>query len=141
MKFIKAFIVLLYLCSFSLLINAQEKIEIGWLELGVTEFYLQLNEKYDELLIDVRPYKDYRKERIPGAILASTIDELYQIVDTLDFEKPIYLYCEYGDRSADASKLLIYKGFKYIYNLSEGLLGWKEHELVTDKTKLPRKRF
>ena len=57
MKFIKAFIVLLYLCSFSLLINAQENRDISWEELGVTEFYLQLNEKYDELLIDVRPYK------------------------------------------------------------------------------------
>jgi rhodanese-related sulfurtransferase len=42
----------------------------------------------------------------------------------LDKNEKYILVCRSGNRSATASKLLIEKGFKEIYNLSGGMNGW-----------------
>jgi rhodanese-related sulfurtransferase len=43
----------------------------------------------------------------------------------LDKEIPIYLYCRSGGRSNKAARQLISLGFKEIYDLQGGYLGWK----------------
>ena len=103
------------------------------------EFYIKLYQSSNPLLLDVGEYKDYRKERIPGAVLATTYDELFSLTDTLDRERPVFIYCAYISRSITASKLINNLGFSNVYVLINGIAGWKKPGFETDKKRI-RKR-
>ncbi|MBE9510261.1 MAG: rhodanese-like domain-containing protein [Bacteroidetes bacterium] len=103
------------------------------------EFYIKLHQSSNPLLLDVGEYKDYRKERIPGAVSTATYDELFSLTDTLDREQPIFIYCVYISRSITASTLLNNLGFSNVYVLINGIAGWKELELETDKKSISKR--
>jgi len=90
----------------------------------------------NEVLIDVRSYKEFRVERINNAILAGNSEELLAITDTLDFEQPLFIYCEEESRSITACSILIGRGFKQIHILKEGIFGWKQQGLAVDNSKI-----
>ena len=100
---------------------------------------MQLHENH--IVIDTRTYEEYRIERISGAFLAENSEELYKISDTLDFDFPVFIYCSDNIRSVTASEMLAKKGFTRVYNLEEGLFGWKRNGLKLDTNKLKRKRM
>ena len=109
--------------------------------LDPNEFYIKLYQSPNPLLLDVGEYKDYRKERIPGAVLATTHDELLSLTDTLDRERLIFIYCAYISRSITAYTLLNNRGFSNVYVLIDGIVGWKELGLETDKKRIRRKEW
>jgi rhodanese-related sulfurtransferase len=43
------------------------------------------------------------------------------------------LYCAGGGRSADASEILISKGFKHVVNLEKGFADWKKQNFEIEK--------
>ena len=104
------------------------------------EFYIKLYQSSNPLLLDVGEYKDYRKERIPGAVSAATHDELVSLTDTLDLERPIFIYCIYISRSITASSLINNLGFSNVYVLINGIAGWKELGLETDKKRIRKRK-
>ena len=104
------------------------------------EFYIKLYQSSNPLLLDVGEYKDYRKERIPGAVSAATHDELVSLTDTLDLERPIFIYCVYISRSITASSLINNLGFSNVYVLINGIAGWKELGLETDKKRIRKRK-
>ena len=135
MKFrIGAIAVLMLLSS---LVPAQEKETFR--SLNAEEFYLKLYSEYNPVLIDVRTPDDFLKERIPGAILAETRSDLTSIADTIDGDRPLFLYCEYNQRSTAACSLLVEKGFRNVYNLEGGLIQWRLLEYELDKKKIKNK--
>jgi thioredoxin 1 len=89
------------------------------------EFYIQMHLHDYYILIDVRTRMEYRISRIPGAILAGKDAVLYSLTDTLDQETPLLLYCTTHTRSLSAAKVLAERGFKNIFVLDPGILGWK----------------
>ncbi|MBA7566372.1 Thiosulfate sulfurtransferase GlpE [subsurface metagenome] len=129
------FIFLLTLPGFT-----QEKQSGDFQEVDVHEFFIQMNLVENEVLIDVREYKEYRKVRIPHAILAPNSSELFRLADTLDFEQPLFVYCDDSNRSTTACALLVEMGFEKVYLLRDGLIAWKKRELHVDIKKLRRKR-
>ena len=100
------------------------------------DFYIKLHQTSNPLLLDVSEYKNYRKERIPGAVSAATDDELFSLTDTLDRERPIFIYCVYTSRSITVCKLLKKRGFSNLFILVDGITGWKKLELETDKKRI-----
>lgn len=109
-------------------------------ELDVHDFFIQMNLVDHEILIDVRSYEEFRVERLKHAILASTPEDLDRLSDTLDFEQPLFVYCDDSFRSTTACGMLVEKGFIHVYLLADGLFAWKKRGLETDKRKLTRKR-
>ena len=89
-------------------------------------FRIKIYEFNNEIIIDVRTKKEFEESKISEAILAENSKILNQISDTLDFDTPILIYCEYGDRSITACELLSRKGFKHLYNLKNGLIDWRK---------------
>lgn len=87
----------------------------------------------DVQVLDVRTKEEFYAGRIPGAqnICVSSAD-FKEKVKILDKNKPVYLYCKSGGRSAKAAKLLKDMGFKEIYDMSGGIEIWKESGLKTD---------
>ena len=104
------------------------------------EFYLQMHLYENPLIIDTRTYREYRKERIPTAVLAENPEELLRIVDTLDRDYALLVYCSDNYRSPVACRILAEKGFSNIYNLEEGLIGWKRAGYTIDQKKLGKRK-
>jgi rhodanese-related sulfurtransferase len=75
-------------------------------------------------LLDIRPDKEYRQGHIPGSIRI-TLDDLGSKGRKLRKDKDIVVYCQNGNRSIWAIKRLMGMGFKNLYNLRGGYLGWK----------------
>jgi rhodanese-related sulfurtransferase len=133
----KRLLVLIFI-SVSVFANGQED-ETEYTNLGSTEFYIQIQSQPNALLLDVRLFSEYRQERIPGAILAEKKEKLVSVTDSIDKETPVFVYCEDGQRSATVSKILTQElGFTKVYNLSNGLYGWKRKGLPIDDERLKR---
>ena len=137
MKFRISTIVVLLIIPFLLLAQRQDVDSIR--NLNPEEFYLKLHSENNPVLIDSRTKDNFSKERIHGAILAESKADLISLVDTLDKGRPLFLYCEYNQRSPAACSLLIEKGFRNVYNLEGGLIQWRLLEYELDKKKIKNK--
>ncbi len=79
------------------------------------------------LILDVRTPNEFYSGHIKDAILIP----LHQLEDRVSEiasykEKDVLVYCRSGNRSTVASKILIDKGFKKLYNLRPGIKGWQK---------------
>lgn len=96
-----------------------------------------LIETKDVILIDVRTFDEYKKERIPNTLFAPDKINLLNIVETLDTVDLILLYCEEGDRSIQAANIICENtNIKYIYNLEKGIIDWKKKGYPIDKKRI-----
>jgi len=79
------------------------------------------------LLLDVRTKEEFSEERIKNA-LNIPVQELEKRLDELKKYKnfEIIVYCRSGARSRRASEILVKNGFKFVYNLSGGIIEWKK---------------
>ena len=83
--------------------------------------------KKDIQLIDVRTPAEFKQGYIEDAILVDfKADDFKTKVQELDKNKPVYLYCRSGRRSAFASTILKDLGFKEIIDLEGGYLAWSK---------------
>lgn len=85
-------------------------------------------------LIDVRTPKEYNSGYIKGAVNMHLYDrDFEQRIDTLDKEKPVYVYCKVGGRSAEAVEIMKSKGFRHIVELDGGIDAWNEAKMPVTK--------
>ncbi len=81
-------------------------------------------------LVDVRTPKEFKESHLKGAQnICVTSDDFSEKVKTLDKNKPVYVYCKKGVRSANAAKKLKKMGFTKIYDMDGGILLWEEKRL------------
>lgn len=97
-------------------------------EIGVDEAAGLIRES-NPLILDVRTPNEYHSGHIKNAKLIP----LHQIEDRLSEidnhkDKPVLVYCRSGNRSTVASEILIRNGFKKLYNLRQGIIGWQRAE-------------
>ncbi len=85
-------------------------------------------------LVDVRTLEEFNNGHLANAQNICVTDDDFQkkLVD-LDKNKPVYLYCRSGKRSAKAAKLMKELGFKEIYDMEGGYTSWEEHGFETEK--------
>ena len=85
-------------------------------------------------LVDVRTPEEYKVKHLKGAQnICVTDDDFSEKVKTLDKNKPVYVYCKMGARSADAAQKLRKLGFTKIYDMDGGILLWEENKLDSEK--------
>ncbi|SNY95303.1 rhodanese-like domain-containing protein [Flagellimonas pacifica] len=77
-------------------------------------------------LVDVRTAREFAAGHIKGAC---NIDYFNPSAFKADFaemkkDKPVYLYCQSGNRSQKAAKKLVGMGFSMIYDLKGGYRTW-----------------
>ncbi|ACJ33906.1 Rhodanese-related sulfurtransferase [Anoxybacillus flavithermus WK1] len=84
----------------------------------------QMMQKEDVVVLDVRTEEEYASGHIPGAILLP-LQQLPDRVDELNKNKTYIVVCRSGNRSAQASELLVKEGFSSIYNMTGGMNEWK----------------
>ena len=78
-------------------------------------------------LVDVRTPKEVKQGAIENAMYVNFFDTDFteKIIQKLDKEKPVYLYCRSGNRSGKACKILQEKGYE-VYNVLGGFNQWKK---------------
>ena len=76
------------------------------------------------LVLDVRESWEFRGGHVPGAKWIP-MGQIVQRIDELDSGAPIAVICETGNRSMTVAAFFDKKGFKTVYNVSEGTLGWR----------------
>lgn len=90
----------------------------------------QMNEalKSDSIqLIDVRTTDEYIESHLENSHnICVTDDDFESKAASLDRDKPVYVYCKKGGRSAKAAQILRDMGFKKIYDMKGGILLWEE---------------
>ena len=85
-----------------------------------------IKDSKDLIIIDVRRYSEFKEKKIPNAINIP-VEELEWEIEELkeSKDKPILVYCKAGHKSARACQMLEEEGFTNLYNLGQGLLGYK----------------
>lgn len=111
---------------FNSFFSPQKKQAEEFVVLDVTEYKEAVINK-DVQLVDVRTPREYRSGHLGNA---RNIDyykskQFVEAFEALNKEKPVYIYCRSGARSAKAAQKLIALGFKKIYDLKGGILNWR----------------
>lgn len=81
-------------------------------------------------LVDVRTNEEYTVSHLKGAqnicVESNDFDEMIKL---LDKNKPIYVYCKKGTKSAKAAERLKKMGFTKVYDLDGGINSWEKNKL------------
>jgi len=92
---------------------------------SVDDFNAALENEEAPQLIDVRTANEFANGSIPNAKNLDLLDGSFQnAMNSLDKNKPVYVFCAVGGRSGKASKLLKENGFTQVVDLKGGYKGW-----------------
>jgi rhodanese-related sulfurtransferase len=96
-------------------------------------YYAVYGKNADVHLLDVRTGEEYGASHLKDAQnICVTNNDFEEKVKKLDKNKPVYVYCKKGGRSATAAKILSDMGFKQVYDLQGGITNWEEKGLETE---------
>lgn len=95
--------------------------------LSAEEFEKAISEKDSVQVLDVRTPGEYSSGHIAHALLADWNDpaEFDRRIPYVDKDKPVYVYCLAGGRSAAAAAKMRQEGYKNVYELKGGINSWK----------------
>lgn len=89
--------------------------------------FKSLIEADEGIILDVRTAVEVADGHIAHAQVADVNDSTFvEKINLLPKDKAVYVYCRSGKRSLKAADILQRNGFKRIYNLKSGILGWIE---------------
>lgn len=96
-------------------------------DMNAVQFETGIVNKDSIQLLDVRTPGEYKSGHIKGALLADWNNkaEFNRRIQFVDKNKPVYIYCLAGGRSAAAAKQLRAAGYEKVYELSGGINAWK----------------
>jgi phage shock protein E len=102
-------------------VSAQEGIKT----VSANEFEKLIKGKDSIQLIDVRTPEEFKTSHIANSKNMNVLSETFlKDIEQLDKQKPVYIYCRSGKRSAKGASLMFEAGFVEIYNLDGGVLHW-----------------
>tara|TARA_Y100001933_G_C18485009_1_gene349988 strand:- start:89 stop:406 length:318 start_codon:yes stop_codon:yes gene_type:complete len=86
-----------------------------------------------QIILDVRTLEEFEEKSIPDAILANILEpsEFMRVVEKLEKNSKIFVYCRSGIRSQKACNILDQLGFKETFNLNGGILEWEKFKKTT----------
>ena len=96
------------------------------INLSETEWVKLHDESEESVIIDVRTDDEFSTGYIEGAVNIDFYmgNKFISEIDKLDKSKSYFVYCKSGARSGQTCELMKQKGFKKVYNLEGGILGW-----------------
>ena len=127
-----------FLCSY--LLTAQVPDSVMYKFLDPYYFHLQYLKEDSAMLIDVREFFEFRRNRIKDAVNLPSFKNLDITADTLDKNYALFLYCTTDTRSIQVTKFLYEKGFRKLYCLEGGIQAWRKDGYPVDKKNIRRKK-
>lgn len=94
--------------------------------LTVNEFNDKLKQTPNAQLIDVRTPGEFAGGHLENAINCDwNGDNFESQIKELDKQKPVFVYCLSGGRSASAASSMRSAGFKTVYEMNGGMIKWR----------------
>ncbi len=92
--------------------------------------YQQLiEETQNAYFLDIRTGLEYRKSHLPGFRNVNYLSlSFHKKVDSLDRDRPVFIYCQTAHRSPLVAQELIRKGFTRIIDLEGGYKNYRKWE-------------
>lgn len=98
------------------------------------EAYRLIKADANIVILDVRTAKEFADGHVAGAVnIDVNQTDFAQKIDELDRSKTYIVYCRLGIRSRKAVGIMSAKGFKNLYNVSDGFAGWSKNGLPFEK--------
>lgn len=98
-------------------------------------FQKKLVETKNAQLVDVRTPEEFQRGHLTNALnMNINSDDLKNRSQYLDKEKPLFVYCYVGGRSAKACDYFRKAGFKIVYDLEGGYSEWTKLNMPVEKT-------
>ncbi len=131
---ISKIVLTLFIATVFISCNCQQKQENQTTTIEIISV-AQLEKAADSIqLVDVRTPEEYAEGHIKHAKNINVFDDNFiALMSELDKEKPVYVYCRKGGRSAKASAKLQEAGFTKIYDLDGGFSEWKSEGKAISK--------
>ncbi len=121
-----SFLISLNITGFSQEVNS------CYTEVNCQDFNLIIENK-DPVIVDVRFQRAYKKERIIGAQNATDKIALKELLNEIDKNTIVLVYCKEGRRSRTASEIICKDlNFKNVYSLNNGFISWKKKGYPTN---------
>lgn len=79
--------------------------------------------KNNIFLLDVRTPQEFSQARLSGAVLIPS-GEFERRINEVPKNKPILVYCAVGSRSKPVADILTQRGYKEVYHMTDGIVGW-----------------
>lgn len=107
--------------------NAQSPTKV---DLSATEFSKELTTTKNVQVVDVRTPEEFEKGHVKNAININLRDEDFaKKIDSLDKNKPVFVYCLSGGRSSVAAEKMVQIGFKDVREMQGGMMQWRAADL------------
>ena len=120
--------------------EAQTTDSVKYQSLEPYDFHLQYLRQDPALLIDVREFFEFKRNRIKDAVNIPSYGNPEFSADTTDKNTALFFYCSTGFRSKRVAGLFYDKGFRKLYNLDGGIVAWKKDGFPVEKGKINRKK-
>ena len=98
--------------------------------LDCEDWVKRIDSDQKQIILDVRTIEEFEEKSIPSAVLANILEpsEFMSVVEKLEKDYKLLVYCRSGIRSQKACSILDQLGFKETYNLNGGILEWEKRE-------------
>jgi len=93
-------------------------------DVTIEQAKILIEEKSELVIVDVRTIAEYEEGHIEGSLNICVGCDPENILDHLNPEDEILLYCQSGLRSAIALRILFENGYSTVYNMQEGISAW-----------------
>lgn len=119
--------------SMLVMVSCSQNQSVGQVVLTPTDYKAKIDALNNEQIIDVRTPQEFEGGYIADAKNINVYDADFKTrIGQLDKSKPVFVYCKAGGRSADAAKKLVELGFKEVYDLQGGMMGWESQKLPVE---------
>jgi len=108
--------VLIVCCTWSLALAGAQ-------EISSRDAKVLLEKNKNIYLLDVRTPQENSQARLPGTVLIP-INEFEKRMKEVPKNKTILVYCAVGSRSKPVAEHLSRNGYKDVYNMTDGIVGW-----------------
>lgn len=86
------------------------------------------------VILDVRTAGEYNRAHLAGSSPVDISDPRFaQKVGKIARDKPVFVYCATGARSAAAARQMAKMGFAEVYNLQSGIMAWQQAGLPVER--------
>ncbi|MGB1043121.1 MAG: rhodanese-like domain-containing protein [Tenacibaculum sp.] len=119
--------IVLLIAAILLVITSCKPQTEGIKDVTVDDLKVVLNSTKTIQLLDVRTPSEWEKGSINNAIKINVTSNKFEtlVLEKLNKEVPVYVYCRSGGRSKIASEILLKNGFE-AYNVLGGYLDWQK---------------
>lgn len=111
------------LAAIALLVTAVAALAAGPRNISSAEAKSLMSKKHNVYLLDVRTPEEYRQVRLQGSILIP-VNEVERRIGEIPKSRPVVVYCAVGSRSSLVAALLAQRGYREVYNITDGIVGW-----------------